>query len=286
MDMLYGLPVSTIVSGANYSPWLGDGAFGRVMASVASFGLVDTLRSWELWGLARQTAPVPGDILEVGVYKGGSGLVLAHAVAEAAPQKIVHLCDTFEGVVFAGEYDPEFLGGEFSDTSEEEVAARVHGAGLTNVRLHKGIFPLETGARIEASALSLVHVDVDVWESAKLTFEWAWPRVSAGGVVVFDDYGWAHCRGVVKFVEEEVVGLQDARVLHNLNGHAVAVKHTTPSLAAITERAAAAEARAIASEARAAVAEARARAAEERAAFFAPSWLAPLRGTVGRFLRR
>jgi O-methyltransferase len=50
-----------------------------------------------------------------------------------------------------------------------------------------------------------------------------WPRVPVGGIVVFDDYGFATCSGVTKFVNEQV-GRADIVLMHNLNGHAVLVK--------------------------------------------------------------
>ncbi len=95
--------------------------------------------------------------------------------------------------------------------------------GLTNVELLEGIFPEETAARVSAEALRLVHVDVDVYQSAKDVFEWAWPRLSPGGVAVFDDYGFPACPGVTRFVDEQR-GMPDRLVLHNLNGHGLVVK--------------------------------------------------------------
>ena len=52
--------------------------------------------------------------------------------------------------------------------------------GLTNVELLQGIFPEETAARVADRGFRLVHVDVDVYQSAKDVFDWAWPRLSAG----------------------------------------------------------------------------------------------------------
>jgi O-methyltransferase len=94
--------------------------------------------------------------------------------------------------------------------------------GLNNTRILAGIFPHETGAQVTTNQLTLVHIDVDVHDSAKWCFEWAWPRVVPGGATVFDDYGCHGCEGVTRMVN--AVREPDAAVIYNLNGHAVVVK--------------------------------------------------------------
>ncbi|WP_152015658.1 TylF/MycF/NovP-related O-methyltransferase [Bosea sp. EC-HK365B] len=195
-----------------------------VFAEVSQYTAVDMFRHYELWRLALQMGHIDGDFLEVGVWTGGTGVLLAHAAARCNASRIVHLCDTFEGIVKAGEHDPFYKGGEFSDTSLEAVQARVDRNNLPNVRIHRGMFPDDTASKLESLCFSLIHIDVDVYQSARQTFEWAWPKVSVGGAVVFDDYGWVDCAGVIKFVNEDVYGLSDGVVLHNLNGHAVVIK--------------------------------------------------------------
>ena len=94
---------------------------------------------------------------------------------------------------------------------------------LRNVELLAGVFPDETGGRIADRTFRLCHCDVDVYLSAADVLEWVWPRLSAGGVVVFDDYGFPACPGVTRLVDEQR-RLPDRLVFHNLNGHGVIVK--------------------------------------------------------------
>jgi O-methyltransferase len=68
-----------------------------------------------------------------------------------------------------------------------------------------------------------VHIDVDVYQSAKETFEFAWPRMPAGAIAVFDDYGFMSCDGIPKLLAEYRGGAGKL-VIHNLNGHAMVVK--------------------------------------------------------------
>jgi O-methyltransferase len=48
-------------------------------------------------------------------------------------------------------------------------------------------------------------------------------RLVTGGFVVFDDYGFKGCEGVTRFVNEQRLK-PDRLVLHNLSGHAIAIK--------------------------------------------------------------
>jgi O-methyltransferase len=95
-------PQAVNIPSATYSPWVADAAFARVYAEARQNTLVDVYRCYELWTVASRLAHVPGDVLEVGTRRGGTGSVLAAACARTAPDKIVYLCDTFAGVVKAG----------------------------------------------------------------------------------------------------------------------------------------------------------------------------------------
>jgi O-methyltransferase len=210
-------PIST------YAPWQADDEFVAAYRAVRKNTLVDIWRCHELWSLVGELREVPGAIVEVGVWRGGSGALMATKAAAVGIEDTVYLCDTWEGVVKTGEVDTYYRDGKHDDTSREIVVALVRRLGLDNVELLQGVFPDETGDRVAEEALRLVHVDVDVYRSAKDVFDWAWDRLSPGGIAVFDDYGFPACPGVTKFVNEQR-GHDDRLVLHNLNGHGIVVK--------------------------------------------------------------
>ncbi len=217
------LPFSVVVPFATYSPWLGDAAFQEAFAAIRPNSLVDQYRCHALWKLVEQTARLGGDILEVGVWRGGTGCLMATRSQALGAAARVFLCDTFTGVVKAGANDPAYRGGEHADTSIDIVRDLAAGLSLSNVTILDGIFPDETGARLTDRRFGLCHIDVDVYQSAREAVEWVWPRLLTGGVVVFDDYGFAGCEGVTRLVGEREA-LPDAITVHNLNGHAVVIK--------------------------------------------------------------
>lgn len=209
---------------ATYSPWLSDRAFQDCFEQVSANTLVDRFRCYELWALVSQSAKLdPGALLEVGVWRGGTGCLIAQAARHFGISEPVYLCDTFEGVVKAGEMDTSYAGGEHKDTSEDlvqELKARLH---LDSVRILKGIFPDDTSHLITERAFRFAHLDVDVYQSTKDILDWLWPQMVANGIAVFDDYGTHGCEGVTRIVNE-FSSRRDAVLIHNLNGHAVLIK--------------------------------------------------------------
>lgn len=210
---------SNITPYATYSPWLSDQAFQATYDIVQHNTLVDVYRCYAWWDLVPQLAHVPGDILEVGVWRGGTGCL----IAKRAPNKTVYLCDTFTGVVKAGANDSGYKGGEHADTSVAVVEKLAADLGVNNIHILKGIFPEDSAHAVADKQFSLCHIDVDVYESGKDILEWVWPRLSVGGMVIFDDYGFYNCAGVTKLVNDQK-GMTDRLVLHNLNGHGILVK--------------------------------------------------------------
>lgn len=217
-------PHSVLISRATYSPWYSDQAFMKAYETLQHATLVDIYRCYELWTLVRQLEHVPGAALEVGVWKGGTGGLIASMLKRFSSPRKIYLCDTFQGVVKAGANDTLYRGGEHADTSIEAVMGLMGKLDVTaNVEILTGIFPEESAHRIEHNLFAFCHIDVDTYLSAKDVFEWVSPRLSLHGVVVFDDYGTWGCEGVAELVQE-IAKNPDFFLFQNLNGHAVFIK--------------------------------------------------------------
>lgn len=212
-----------IIPKAMYSPWLKDHTFQKVYQSIKQYTLVDVYRCYELWTLIRELSHLQGNIIEVGVWRGGTGALIAAQSQNCDNECVVYLCDTFEGTVQAGEKDKYYHGLEHSDTNVKIVNVLINQLRLNNVKVLKGIFPEDTGKFVSHEKFKFCHIDVDVYNSARNVFEWIWNRLEIGGIVVFDDYGFPSCNGITEFVEE-IRFSNDKLVIHNLNGHAVIIK--------------------------------------------------------------
>ena len=152
------------------------------------------------WDLFRMTAHLPGAIVECGVFKGASLSRFA----------------TFRDLM-GSPFGKKIIGfdiyGRFPDTQfEDDIAPRqrfVDAAGeesiaveqLQQVLAHKGVgrnVELVAGditktvpeyvAKHPALKISLLNLDTDIYEPAKVILEELWPRIVPGGILVLDDY--------------------------------------------------------------------------------------------------
>jgi len=167
-----------------------------LMASAGASSLVTPLNLHLLQELVQRLGRlgIEGDIVECGVYRGGSAAVLGSAMiglGDERPRKL-WLFDSFAGMPPAGEQD-----GAFSHTlegtyvgSEQETRRLLALAGVPPGRFQIVTgFYAETFPTIEAPPTALLHVDCDFYEPVKLTLEKFYPRLSPGGFVVLNDYG-------------------------------------------------------------------------------------------------
>ena len=69
------------------------------------------------------------------------------------------------------------------------------------IKLFKGWIP-ERFPEVANEKFRLVHIDVDLYEPTRDSLEFFYPRISTGGVMVFDDYGVTSCPGAYKAVNE------------------------------------------------------------------------------------
>ncbi len=208
---------------ATYSPWNVDAEFRRTYDRIQDHTLVDQYRCYELWTLVREAKKVPGALLEVGAWRGGTAAIICTAARSCGISDPFYVCDTFTGVVKTGARDSVYKGGEHSDTSKEAVRKLLDDLGCEGATLLKGVFPEETGKTVTADRFRFCHIDVDVYDSAKDATEFLWPKLSRGGVIVYDDYGFDGTDGVTTWVDEQRA-LADRVVIHNLNGHGIVIK--------------------------------------------------------------
>jgi O-methyltransferase len=210
-----------IIPSASYSPWESDKEFSKIYKSVKNNTLIDIYRCYELWSLVNQAIFLEGDILEVGVWRGGSAVVMGVA-NKNSKHSHMYLADTFKGVVKAGKYDTLFKGGEYADTSERMVNNLMKRMGIVNFKTLRGVFPNDFQKPNIIKKLKVCHIDVDTYESAKDVFEYAWPIMVSKGIIIFDDYSAWGCEGVTKYVN--TIKVEDGVFIHNLNGHALIIK--------------------------------------------------------------
>ncbi len=215
------------IPNATYSPWKGDKKFLSIYEKIKENTLVDIYRCYELWQLIEQAQKVNANagVIEVGTWRGGTAAIMARKLSDLQSKANLYIADTFEGVVKTSAKDNYYTGGEHKDTSQKIVEDLLSKqANYKNYKILKGIFPEDTAHEVPSEEkFGLCHIDVDVYQSAKDIIAWVWDKLVMGGIIVFDDYGFAGCAGITELVNEQRV-LKDRIIIHNLNGHAIMVK--------------------------------------------------------------
>lgn len=124
---------------------------------------------YQLYSLVNATQKVPGDLVEVGVFRGTAEKI----ICEAKKKRRLHLFDTFEGLPETSAFDPQFHEGQYEATLGEVQA---YLAKYPNVYFYKGLFPQQTGGCMSRKHYSFIHLDVDIYKSTKDTLTFLSPN--------------------------------------------------------------------------------------------------------------
>jgi O-methyltransferase len=179
-------------------------------------------------------AEIPGDLVECGVWKGGSMIAAASTLLELkAADRNLWLYDTFEGMPeptvvdvshrgenaqqeFKARQKNRTSGSDWCYSSLEEVRENLEGTNYPKhlLRFVKGKVE-ETIPREAPAQIALLRLDTDWYESTKHELVHLFPRLSRSGVLIIDDYGyWKGCR---KAVDEYFAAHPPAPLLNRID---------------------------------------------------------------------
>jgi O-methyltransferase len=195
---------------------------------------VDALVRSVHWILDRR---VPGDVVECGVWRGGSMMAVARTLLERGNcDRELYLFDTFAGMPEAG-IDDHYLDGRPADSvlreelgpkasmadwcnsSIDEVRRNMALTGYPDDRIHfvKGMVE-DTIPEQAPKQIALLRLDTDWYASTRHELEHLFPRLPPGGIVIIDDYGtWG---GSQKAVDEHLATLRQPLMLHRVDSTA------------------------------------------------------------------
>ena len=185
---------------------------------------------------------VPGDVVECGVWRGGSSMAAALTLKQLGDeQRHLYLYDTFEGMSAPTVEDVALDGASASSTFAvqrlsdgssqwcraplDEVRTNLESTGYPADRLHyvKGKVETTLPATMPSGTIALLRLDTDWYESTRHELEHLYPRLAHGGVLIIDDYG--HWAGARKAVDEYFTAHPPALLLNRVDYTArIAVK--------------------------------------------------------------
>jgi O-methyltransferase len=179
----------------HFSPFTADPQFTALYDEMAARWFADEVvdARWRMWLLtrwARHARSVPGAFAEFGTYRGGCAWMVL-STAELGPERRFYLFDTFAGIphenLTEAERASEF-GGRLADTSVEYVAQLLAPWGDIPQLVPGDVFATTESA--PAGPLAFAHIDLNAAAPTEHVLRYVYDRLSPGGVIVFDDYGW------------------------------------------------------------------------------------------------
>ena len=163
---------------------------------------------------------IPGDIAEIGVYKGNTARILAEAVR--AGGRRLYLFDTFGGFDPADLNDSHRPSLAFSDTSLDMVKTFI---GADSVEYIVGRFPDSLSTIEMPDRFAIVHLDCDLYQPTAAGISYFYPRLSPGGLLILHDYSSGHWRGCAQAIDEFLKDKPERPVLMpDKSGTAIIVK--------------------------------------------------------------
>jgi len=172
----------------------------RLVYRVRGYTAVFVPRLVALYKLSEEInqSSVAGDIVECGVYNGGSAAIMASLCEKSPVNRNVWLFDSFEGLPKPTDKDGDeaaaYEGWCHGDLSKVKEVLRKLCIPEFRVHIVKGWFH-NTFPKVEIPEIAILHIDADWYESVKLCLEKFYDSVQPGGYIVLDDYGdWEGCR--------------------------------------------------------------------------------------------
>lgn len=176
-------------------------------------GHMTLARFMALYELYKMTLGVAGHIAEAGVYKGAASLFFAKLTKIFEPESLtlVHGFDWFEGMRPTPE-EPAGLNQPYKE-DYERLCRLIQLQGLDNiVHIHKLDLVTELKgffAEHNYIQFKLVFLDAGQYDIVKSCLEHFWPRLTSGGIIVFDQYNHETSPGETRAVREF---MPDARI--------------------------------------------------------------------------
>ena len=161
---------------------------------------------------------IPGDIVECGVWRGGSSMAMALALQDQS--RALWMYDTYAGMTDATDQDISNSGLKASALMEAakqyeapesslvlafaslpDVQRNMESTGYPSALIKFVEGPVEeTIPQTMPPQIALLRIDTDWYQSTRHELIHLYPRLTAGGILMIDDYG--HWQGARKAVDE------------------------------------------------------------------------------------
>jgi O-methyltransferase len=184
---------------------------------------------WRLHTLvwaAKNALNVEGDFVECGVFRGFcSSVILKYLDFQDMPRQ-TYLYDTFEGLPEKTSTEQERRSWNYTKYDSEAIynGAREKFSKYKNVNIVRGIVP-DSFEQAVPEKIAFLHIDMNSEKAEMLALEHLYDKVTPGGFIVFDDFGWT-CNANQMRAELAFMNERGQHVMELPTGQGVVIKHS------------------------------------------------------------
>jgi hypothetical protein len=204
----------------------------KFMACYREFAADDVEESllWRLHTLAwavKNAFLVEGDFVECGVFKGFCSAVILKYVDFQNELRQAYLYDTYEGLPETTSTDEERKAWDYTNSDGDQgtlynkVCRKF--SQYHNVKVIRGVVP-DSFEQGDPEKIAFLHIDMNSEQAEMLALEHLFDKVTAGGIIVLDDFGWScnvnQMRSELAFMNERC-----HPILELPTGQGVVIKH-------------------------------------------------------------
>ncbi len=147
-----------------------------------------------------------GSVMEFGCYNGHTAIQLVQTLRSLEDMSPVLLLDSFEGMPES--QHPLDLWWKPGRLKADYESCRARFEEFPRVEVLKGFFDA-TLEKLPEQRVKFAHIDCDMQKSVRDVHAWLLDRMVAGGVIVYDDYGFESCEGLMQAVDEDIAARPD-----------------------------------------------------------------------------
>ncbi|MFI5171711.1 MAG: TylF/MycF/NovP-related O-methyltransferase [Chitinophagales bacterium] len=193
-----------------------DNSFSEILNACRDYSMTSIERMYALYQAVHfvEKNDVEGDIVECGVWKGGSSMLAALSLKSLNSfNRHLFLYDTFEGMSNPSDLDISVDGDKpaehwekiskddkifcYSSIDEVKVNLAKTSYPQTNIHFIKGKVE-DTIPGTLPQKISILRLDTDWFESTYHELKYLFPLLSKNGILIIDDYGhWKGARTAV-----------------------------------------------------------------------------------------
>ena len=212
-----------------------EGGFPRLYQACKDYSACSVESMFALYKAVEHVVrrDIPGDMVECGVYKGGSAMMMAMCLRHfgCKRDRKIYMYDTFEGMSSPTALDQDLTGLDASDLLDlgpresntvwaycplpvvQENLART-GYAPDRLVYVKGMVE-DTLPATRPARISLLRLDTDWHASTHHELTHLYPVLVGGGILILDDYG--HWQGARKATDEYLATIPDPILLQRID---------------------------------------------------------------------